>query len=155
MSIETPPTITKEVLDKLQTLIQANLDSFDGFKHAANKLEDPDHWTNMFELAFQRGLHAERLRKIVALCGEKPVESGSMMASAHRCWTDLKTAVTGGDAHAILAEAERGEDYIKGLYEDILKETAGEPTTKLLNEQYARVKEGHDLVRAMRDAAKS
>jgi uncharacterized protein (TIGR02284 family) len=109
----------------------------------------------MFELAYQRGLHAERLRKIVALCGEKPVDTGSMMASAHRCWTDLKSAVTGGDAYAILAEAERGEDYIKGLYEDILKETAGEPTTKLLNEQYARVKQGHDQVRDMRDAAKA
>lgn len=155
MSIKTAPKITKDVLDKLQNLIQANIDSFDGFKHAANKLEDPDHWVPMFELAFQRGLHAERLRKIVTLCGEKPVESGSVMASAHRCWTDLKSAVTEGDAYTILAEAERGEDYIKGLYEDILADTAGEPTTRLLNEQYARVKEGHDLVRDMRDAAKS
>jgi uncharacterized protein (TIGR02284 family) len=63
---------------------------------------------------------------------------------------DLRAAF-GAGTHAMLSEAERGEDYIKGKYEEILKGTAGSAVTDVLNRQYRAVKIAHDRVRDLRD----
>jgi len=62
--------------------------------------------------------------------------------------------LSGGDAYAVLAEAERGEDQIKHAYEDVLQETAGSAMNDVLQSQYAIVKAGHDKIRDLRDAHK-
>jgi uncharacterized protein (TIGR02284 family) len=81
--------------------------------------------------------------------------SGSWQAMFHRWWLDLRGSLSGGDAYAVLAEAERGEDKIKQMYEEVLKQTAGNPLSDVLHQQYIEVKKGHDRIRDLRDAAKA
>lgn len=151
MSLETRTHISNETRDMLKQLVQVNYDSRDGFRQVAEKVEEVAI-ANMFsELADQRDTNAAELARVLHNNGEEAPESGSMMASMHRTWVDFRTAI-GGGLLAILQEAERGEDYIKERYEELLKSNPASPVSDLLHEQYAAVKAAHDRIRDMRDA---
>ena len=73
----------------------------------------------------------------------------------HRAWINLKSAITSGDDHAILAECERGEDsavneYKKAMEARIWRRQLRETVSR----QYDKVKLAHDRVRNLRDARK-
>ena len=137
----------------LQDLIQVNLDSRDGFQEAADNLKAKDaSLVNYFrEVSSQRASQAKELQSLVAANDEKPTKSGSAAAAAHRTWMDIRTALGGGE-HAVLSEAERGEDHIKGKYEEALKDLGGCTCTEVLRRQYTAVKASHDKVRNLRDS---
>ena len=77
-----------------------------------------------------------------------------MSGSLHRGWLDIKSAVTGKDDHAIVAEAERGEDVAKTAYENALKEALPASAQTLVQQQSAKVRQAHDQVRDLRDREK-
>lgn len=154
MALNTPANMDEGTVEKLQDLIQINIDSYNGFIEAAEKI-DHENLAGLFrELATDRSGFAEELKQFVRMNEESPEQSGSGSAKAHRLWIDLRAALNGGDPYVILIEAERGEDKIKSKYEDALKDTAGSPVNDVLQRQYARVKAGHDRVRDLRDAQK-
>jgi len=152
MALESKISLKKETIDKLQNLIQVNIDSYNGFHEAAEQVDNPTFAKMFRQMASERSDQAEELRQLVLQNGAQPQDAGSGKAAMHRLWLDLRAAVTGGDAHAVLAEAERGEDYIKELYEEILKETAGSAVNDTLQRQHRQVKVAHDRVRDLRDA---
>ena len=149
-------TVTLKLPEKsinwLQDLIQVNLDSRDGFKDAADHLREKKSGLEMFfrELEHERAAQARELQDLVANNAEKPTKSGSVAAAAHRTWMDIRSALGGGE-HAILSEAERGEDHIKEKYESALKDLAGCSCTTTLKRHYAAVRVSHDKVRDLRD----
>jgi len=75
-------------------------------------------------------------------------------ASLHRGWIDIKSAITGKDDHAILAEAERGEDVAVAAYQKALKESLPAQAQTIVQQQAARVQQAHDTVRNLRDREK-
>lgn len=155
MSILTPastrnlPTAT---VDKLQDLLRVNIDSENGFRDAAEQVDDVALRRIFRQCADERQNNAAELKQFVEMNGEAAVEDGSVMAAIHRTWMDFKAALSSNDAKAVLNEAERGEDHIKNMYEDVLTETAGSPVHDVLQHQYAKVKTAHDVVRDLRDA---
>ena len=76
----------------LQTLIQVNLDSRDGFKEAADNLKGKSaSLETMFcRLSDERGAQANELQAMVASNAEQPTKSGSVAAAAHRAWMDIR-----------------------------------------------------------------
>jgi uncharacterized protein (TIGR02284 family) len=136
----------------LQNLIQANIDSHDGLKEAAANLPPgASSLATLFtRIAAERGAQASELQDLVVSNEEIPQSSGTMGAVAHRVWMDLRS-VLGGGTQALLEEAERGEDYIKGRYEEALKELRGCESAEIVRKQYAAVKEAHDTIRELRD----
>ncbi len=102
-------------------------------------------------LATERGAQANELQAMVASNAEKPTDSGSMAAAAHRTWMDLRAAIGGGE-QAMLDEVERGEDHIKAQYETALNDLAGCACTATLRRHFAAVRASHDTVRDLRDA---
>lgn len=154
MSLETVHNLDPETVAKLQDLAQINLDSRDGFRHAAEQLEG-EPVTQLFRrLAEERARQAKELQHYVAINEQEPQRKGSFAAAVHRTWMSIRGSLSGNDLHAVLAEAERGEDHIKEAYEDVLKKTAGSAVNDVLQRQYAAVKQGHDLVRELRDSTK-
>jgi uncharacterized protein (TIGR02284 family) len=149
--METKTALTKETINCLNDLIQVNIDSRDGFRDAAENVENLTISSLFTELSNQRNDQASELRSLVTANAQEPTDSGSFAAAAHRAWMDLRSAFGGGTA-AMLSEAERGEDYIKGKYESALKGHAGSAVTDVLNRQYASVKAAHDRVRDLRDS---
>lgn len=152
MTTATTTTMNDKTIEGLQNLIEVNLDSGNGFETVAENIENKDIAAYFRRCGQRRQSFASELQSYVRANGEEPKDSGSMKGKLHRWWTDLRGSVQSGDEHAMLAEAERGEDVIKHTYEDVLKETAGSPLNSLLQQQWLSVKQDHDLIRDMRDA---
>ncbi len=153
--LETKQSLNSKTVKKLQELIRINIDSYDGFRESAEEVKDSRIATLFRELARERSALATELQDYVEQNSAAPVEDGSFLAGMHRTWINLRSKLSGGDAYVILIEAEKGEDYIKAAYEDVLKETAGSAMNDVLQAQYVRVKAGHDKVRDLRDVYKA
>lgn len=150
--METTTNLDKDTLGGLQDLIEINIDSSKGFKAAADKIEDQRIASFFRDCSAERDGFARDLSRYVSMNEREPKDSGTAKGTVHRWWLELRGMVQRGDEHAVLAEAERGEDAIKERYEEVMKETAGNPLNNVLLSQYASVKSRHDQVRAMRDA---
>lgn len=150
--METVSTLREETISSIQDLIQINIDSSKGFNDAAEKIENHDIANLFRQCAAERDQYAGQLKSLIEVNGEDPKDSGTIKGTMHRWWLNIRGVVQSGDEHALLAEAERGEDAIKARYEDTLKDTAGSAVNDVLQSQYASVKARHDQIRDMRDA---
>lgn len=150
--METTSHLRDETIAGLQDLIQINIDSSRGYRAAADEIENPRIATLFRECATERQAFSEELKRYVEMNAVEPKDSGSIQGTLHRWWLEIRGTVQGGDEHAVLAEAERGEDAIKHRYEEIMRDTAGSPMSSVLLQQYELVKRRHDQVRDMRDA---
>jgi len=155
MSLETKSNLNESTICGLQKLTRYNIDSANGFREAAEDIDDASIASVFRTLASERSELATELQTHVKYSGEEAEDDGSMMAAVHRTWIQVRSLINGGDAYPILCEAEKGEDYIKAAYEDVLKETAGSAVNDVLTKQYAKVKAGHDRVRDLRDRFKN
>ena len=154
MALETKTDLNETTIAKLQKLIRANIDSYNGFHESAEEINDNALKVLFKEIGDQRSAMATQLQTFVEFNGEEAEDDGSVAAKTHRIWINIRSKINGGDAHVILIEAERGEDHIKAAYEDVLTETAGSAMNDVLTKQYASVKAGHDKIRDLRDAYK-
>ena len=102
--------------------------------------------------AAQRRQICEQLQDAVRDLGGKPQDEGTLLATAHRMFLDLKNAVTNGDM-SVINEVERGEDYIKEKYEDALKSADLMPATRIsISTIYASIKADHDQMSDLKQA---
>jgi uncharacterized protein (TIGR02284 family) len=138
----------------LNNLIETCKDGELGFKTAAEGLKSADLKAKFLEYSRQRGEMVRELQNQVRQLGGDPEKSGSMSGSLHRGWLDIKSAITGKDDHAIVAEAERGEDVAKAAFENALKETLPGTAQAVVQQQAAKVRQAHDAVRDLRDREK-
>ncbi|PHQ31536.1 PA2169 family four-helix-bundle protein [Rhodopirellula bahusiensis] len=155
MSIETKIDLNETTIAKLQKLIRANIDSYNGFHESAEELKDERLSALFKNIGDERSAMASELQQYVEFNGKDAEDDGSVAAKTHRIWINIRGKLNGGDATVILIEAERGEDHIKEAYEDVLKDTAGSAMNDVLTAQYAKVKAGHDKIRDLRDAYKA
>ena len=155
MSLETKSTLTDETIEKLQKLIRANIDSYNGFHESAEELDDAQLTVLFRRLGDERSAMATELQEYVTFNGKEAEDDGSVAALTHRIWINIRGKLNGGDPYVILIEAERGEDHIKEAYEEVIKETAGSAMNDVLLAQYAKVKAGHDEIRDLRDLYKN
>lgn len=135
----------------LNTLIETCKDGEIGFTTAADGLQDPGIKAKFHEYARQRAGFVRDLQAEVRKLGGDPETSGSISGSLHRGWLNIKSVITGKDDHAIVAEAERGEDVAKAAYEDALKESLPSTARAVVLQQSTQVRQAHDHVRDLRD----
>jgi uncharacterized protein (TIGR02284 family) len=142
---------SKEI-STLNDLIQTCRDGENGFRTAAQGVKD-QHVKALFErFSRQRGEMVRELQQQVRALGGTPDESGSVSASLHRGWMNIKSLVTGNDDSAIIAEAERGEDVAKSAYQKALNQSLPAGARTLVEAQSAIVRTAHDEVRALEKA---
>jgi uncharacterized protein (TIGR02284 family) len=111
----------KEIISTINGLIETLKDGQEGFKQAAEAVKDSDLKSLFNEFSQQRARFATELQDQAMSLGETEPEEGSSASGAmHRAWINLKSAVTSGDDHTILAECERGEDSAVKEYEEAL-----------------------------------
>jgi uncharacterized protein (TIGR02284 family) len=145
----------KETISTLNSLIETLKDGQEGFKQAAKGVADSQLKSLFNEYSRQRSRFASELQNQVETLGEsKPEESSSAAGALHRAWINLKSAVTSGDDHAILAECERGEDSAVKEYEKAMKEDLSPSLRDIVSGQYSHVKSAHDRIRNLRDTRK-
>jgi uncharacterized protein (TIGR02284 family) len=151
--------ISEKALDVINDLIEINNDRVAGFEKAGKDLEGQDsELTAVFnKLAGESQQYANELTGIARQYGGEVAEGTSTSGTLHRAWIDIKTTFTGSDREAILNECERGEDAIKSAYGDALdpENELNPELAEVLQRQLQSVSEGHDLIKSLRDRAKS
>ena len=143
---------TDQVISVLNGLIETCKDGEYGFKTAADGLQDVQIKSLFQQYSRQRGDMSRELQLEVRRLGGDPDKSGSVVGAAHRGWINIKSVVTGKDDGSIVAEAERGEDSAKRMYEAAFKEALPVQTAALVREQSLKVHNTHDRVRSLEKA---
>jgi uncharacterized protein (TIGR02284 family) len=143
------------VISTLNGLIETCKDGQEGFRQAAEGVQNSDLKSAFYEYAQQRAQFAGELQSAVRELGGDPENSSSLAGMLHRGWINIKSAVTGQDDKAILSEAERGEDSAKNMYSEALEQELPANIRSIVERQSAAVQQAHDRVKAMRDAART
>jgi uncharacterized protein (TIGR02284 family) len=135
----------------LNSLIATTIDSVDGYETAATDAS-AEQFASMFRnAASDRRIVMQDLRAEVIRLGGEPEDDGTVLASAHRVFLNLRDAITGKDDKAIIAEVERGEDHIKAKFEDAIADhDVNADTRAVIESGYIAVKRGHDQMRDLK-----
>jgi uncharacterized protein (TIGR02284 family) len=145
----------QEVISMINELIETLKDGQKGFKEASEGVKDPQLKSVFNEYSRQRSRFAAELQGKAQSLGESEPEAGSTAAGTlHRAWINLKSVVTSGDDHAILAECERGEDSAVEEYQKAIANGLSAPVREIVSQQYAEIKKAHDHIRNLRDTTK-
>ena len=140
-----------EVISLLNGLIEVCKDGQEGFKTAAEGIEESTMKTLFYEQSQQRAQFAGELQNEVLRLGGDPEKSGSVAGSLHRGWIDIKSAILGKDMEAILNECERGEDSAVKNYKEALDNNIPSNVANLILRQSYAIQQAHDSVRNLRD----
>src|SRR5712671_4919112 len=123
----------KEIISTLNSLIETLKDGQEGFKQSAEGVDDPELKTVFDRFSLQRSRFVGELQSEVMSLGDPdPEDSSSVSGSMHRTWINVKSAITSHDQHAILAEAERGEDAAVSAYEDAIQKDLPAPIKSII-----------------------
>ena len=137
----------------LNSLIATTLDSADGYAEAAKDARSQSLIALFQARSHERQRVASTLQQCVRQLGGKPEDDGTVLASAHRTFVNLRTHVTSNDNKAVVDEVERGEDHIKSKFEDAMKDDDLSPAAKMdIKTAYESVRKGHDEMRDLKNA---
>ena len=142
-----------DAISYLNNLIETCKDGQNGFQTAADGVQRSDLKTLFHTYAQQRAQFAAELQAEVRHLGGDPEKTGSVAATLHRGWINIKSVVTGKDDHAVIAECERGEDSAVKNYEEALKANLPANVRSIIQRQFTQIKEAHDRIRALRNAS--
>lgn len=146
-------TDTDDVISTLNNLIETCKDGQNGFQTAADGVKTSELKTLFHTYAQQRAQFSGELQTEVQRLGGDPENTGSVAASLHRGWINIKSAVTGQDEGAVIAECERGEDSAVKNYKDALAGNLPENIRSIVQSQYTQVQEAHDRIRSLERAS--
>jgi len=138
-----------EIRSTLNGLIETCKDSQEGFHSAGEKLKDPEIHTLFLRLYLQRSEFAGELQAEVARIGGEPATSGSTAAAFHRGWMGLKTALATDTDHAILEEADRGEDAAVKNYIKVLRNDLPADLKEIVSRQLREIQHAHHTIREL------
>ena len=135
-----------EVISTLNNLIETCRDGQEGFRTAAEGVRGAELRELFQRYAHQRAGFAGELQDEVRRLGGDPERSGSIVASLHRGWMDLRAALEGGDDKVIVSECERGEDFALNTYRSALGTDMPASVRVMVERQFAEIKEAHNLI---------
>jgi uncharacterized protein (TIGR02284 family) len=127
-------------------------DGEQGFRGAAQAVNAPTMKEVFQQYSAQRGQFAAELQAAVKALGFETIDPQGLGGVLYAAWINLKGLVTGHDVHAILVEAERGEDWSLKTYRTALGKTLPPEIAAIVQKQFEQVQEAHDRIRSLRDA---
>lgn len=136
-------------VDGLNDLLTVLHDSREGFRTAADAIEDDDYAALFQEYAQQRERMATELANLIVRYHGEPVGNGTVAGSLHRAWINIKAAATQGD-ESILAECDLGEESALKTYQDVLttKEMSDE-VREVIRQQMSLIRLAHERIHAL------
>ncbi len=142
-----------DIISALNNLIETCKDGQNGFQTAADGVKNAELKTLFSTYAQQRAKFAGDLQSEVRRLGGDPEKSGSVAATLHRGWINIKSTVTGEDESAVLAECERGEDSAVSNYQDALAANLPANVQDVVQRQFTQIKDAHDRIRSLEQAS--
>lgn len=142
-----------KVIKTLNYLIETCKDGQEGFRQAAEKVDNLELKRFFNEEAMIRGRMAGDLEVEVIRLGSDPDHQGTIAGALHRTWMDLKGAFVSSDL-SIISSVESGEDKAVNSYQKALQEPLPQFLRELIEQQFVSIKAVHDRVRDLRDDTK-
>jgi len=139
------------VASTLNQLIQTCKDGHEGFRTAAQAVDDVNLQHLLESYSQQRAEFVSELDAEVRRLDQDPSTSGHLSASLHRGWMDIKALVTGRDEAAIIAECERGEDTAVKAFQQAIASNLPDDLRIILERQFLKIKEAHDQIRSLEE----
>lgn len=131
----------------LNGLIERTLDSANGYREAAEHVENPSYKSMFAERAGKRLALSRQLQAEVRTFGGEPEDDQSLIGKAHNAFVGLKDAMTGSSDKGVINEVERGEDVLKGQFEKAMDDNELPAEAKsVVSRLYAEVKADHDQI---------
>lgn len=136
----------------LNSLIETTLDSANGYEEAAENIPDGQLKTLFAERSRRRLDLSRQLQEEVRTFGGTPEHDQSMLGKAHNKFVDLKNAVMGGASEkAVIDEVERGEDVIKGKFEQAMRDNDLPANARaVVSQAYESIRADHDQISALK-----
>jgi uncharacterized protein (TIGR02284 family) len=135
----------------LNELVETLKDGQKGYADAMTDVEDARLKDTFKKYAAQRSEYITEIEDQMFKLNLKPDESGSVTATVHRAWIDLKAALTSKDNDAVLNECERGEDYAVKAYQTALKaQDLPTPVKSVIEKQYQGVQEALNTIKSLK-----
>lgn len=103
-------------IDQLNVLVHINKDAEAGFRTAAQNVKNSELETLLTGYAKQHAKFAAELHEEIKHLGGNTSDSGTFGGALHRGWMDLKSAVSGHSATAMLTSCESGEESAESAY---------------------------------------
>jgi len=149
MSRDPADTSVGAIASTLNELIQTCKDGENGFRAAAESVED-SNLRHLFEsYAQQLAEFAAELQLEVRRLAEDPVEIGHVGAALHQGWLDLKAGLTGRDEAMVIAECERSEDVAVQVYRKSLDSDLPNDLRMIVERQFLEIQQAHDHIRSL------
>ena len=127
-------------------------DAEQGFRGAADAVKQPALKEMFEQYSEQRGRFASELQEAVKSMGFETPHPSGVAGTLHGAWMTVKGALTNHSEHAILAEAERGEDWSLKTYREALDKHLPVGIRSIIEQQYEQVQQGHQHIQLLREA---
>ena len=136
--------------ETLYHLIEVCEDGERGFRVAAERVSNPGLKTLFTELAAERSRFAANLVPHLQRLGGRTDLTGTSAGTLHRGWIGLKSLVLGSHHdHAVVTEAERGEQHAIDAFEDALGGMLPPTVIDLVEQQRDAIKKDNDRIRSI------
>ncbi|MES2731980.1 MAG: PA2169 family four-helix-bundle protein [Bacteroidota bacterium] len=143
----------KKTLSVLEDLIEINNDGNEGYKTAADDIDNPAYKTLFYSYAQQRATFAAELKREAELLGRDPDSDESFLGAIHRGWINIKSAFTSGGSEAILAECETGDKAALETYEEVLAEPLPANIESLVRAQHQSILEAYTKIKTFKNVS--
>jgi len=145
-------TYTETMGKKLNNLLEKTYDAEKGYKKASSNTNNPHLKSFFHKKSAERLSFGQDLKTEITNFGQKWEKDGSMTASAHRAWMDVKSLFSANNEEAMLEEAIRGEKAAVQEYKEVLSETGLPPSTAtILTQQMNQIQADLNQVKRMED----
>jgi len=139
-------------VDVLNHLIEINYDGREGYRTAAEAVDNEDYRALFEEYAGQRARFINELNALVSHFGSEPAAEGNLGGLFRRAWIDIKAAVTAGDPGAVMAECDRSEETALQAYQEAMAADLAEEVKEVVRRQMSAVRLAHERVHALNTA---
>ena len=141
------------IVDEINGLIHVCINGEEGFRNAAAHINNSELASEFEKIAHQRAKFAKDLQGEVERLGGDAAHSGTLTGAMHRGWVDLKSALTGGDAGAVVAACETGDDSAVAAFERVVDGALPGESRSLVEKQWRQIQETHNRLLALKAGA--
>ena len=125
-------------------------DGEEGYRRAADDVDDWQLRSMFLDLSRARGEQADEIDRVVQRFGGEPVPKGGTVAGAlHRSFLDLKAAVTNRNRRGVLDEVARGESFAEAVYDKALRAEMPDDVRQIIQHQHNAVRDSRDRARRL------
>ncbi len=142
---------TAEYVAAVSDVVSICRDAEEGFRGAAQAVENPGLKSTFEEYSAQRAQFARELQRALQHAGGEAADPSGTVGSVQSAWMKIKGVLTGHDEHAILSTVEGGEDLSVQLYNDAVAKDPPRSIKEILDKQREQVVQAHNRIRDLRD----